>query len=69
LITDPKSVDWKVAIAGLLKNTMGCPNAWVAENLAMGSEYGVSRYVSEMNKDGRKAAKKMYLKITARVKD
>ena len=67
--TDPKSIDWKVAIAGFRKNTMGCSNVWVAENLAMGSEYGVSRYVSEMNKGGRKTAQKIYSRITARVKD
>jgi hypothetical protein len=69
LNADSKSADWKVAIAGVLKNKMGCPNKWVGRNLLMGSEYGVSRYVSEMNNGKRKEAKKIYLKITARIKD
>ena len=66
---DPKSSAWRVAIAGLLKNKMGCSNVWAAENLQMGSEYGVSRYVSEMNKGTRKEAGKLYQKLTARIKD
>ena len=68
LRSEPKSVDWKVAIAGVLKNSMACPNAWVAQKLAMGTEYGVSRYVSEMNKGSRKKAEKIYRHLTARFK-
>ncbi len=69
LRSEPKSVDWKVAIAGVLKNSLSCPNAWVGQNLAMGSEYGVSRYVSEMNKGDRKKAAKIYRQLTAKITD
>ena len=38
-----KSAVWKIAIAGYLKRTMLCRNAWLANGLNMGTKYGVSR--------------------------
>lgn len=64
---DRKSADWKIATAGYLKTRMLCRNAWLAERLEMGTEYGVSRYVSEMLKGERKKAREQYDRLTARV--
>ncbi|MDA7640799.1 hypothetical protein N8787_04095 [Opitutaceae bacterium] len=43
-----------VAIAGYMKLKRLCRNGWLAERLGMGSESGVSRYVSQMQSGGRK---------------
>lgn len=51
-----RSVAWKVAIACPLKETLLCRNGWLAERLGMGTEYAVSRYVSELRRGERKEA-------------
>lgn len=58
--SERKAADWKVAIAGFLKQKMLCRNGWIAEKLDMGTEYGVSRYVTEMLSGKRATAKKLY---------
>ena len=63
-----KSADWRVGVAGFMKTRMLCRNAWLSERLGMGTEFSVSRYVSEMLKDERPRAKKHYEVLIAKVK-
>ncbi len=44
---DPKSADWKVALAGVLKKQMLSTNRWLGDQLNMGPPAAVCRYVSE----------------------
>ncbi len=64
-----KSEDWKVAVAGYMKQRLFCRNGWLAERLEMGTEYAVSRYVSEMLAGKREFAKEFYDTLIAKVKD
>ena len=64
---DQKSAAWKIAIAAYMKTRMLCRNRWLAEKLDMGTEYAVSRYVSEMLVGKRKAAKAEFDRLTAKV--
>jgi hypothetical protein len=66
---DRKSADWKIAIAGYMKTRLLCRNGWLADRLAMGTEFAVSRYVSEMQKGQRKEAEKQFEELIAKVKD
>lgn len=59
---DPKSSDWKTAIATYLKNKHLCKNPWLSNHLNMGAPAGVSRYCSELRSGSRKQAAKL-LKI------
>lgn len=63
-----KSADWKVAVAGYLKKKRLCRNGWLAERLAMGSESGVSRYVSQMLQGKRPEALKSYERLMTKIK-
>ena len=45
--SDPKSSDWKIAAAAFMKETRPCRNGWSADELVMGTESSVARYVSE----------------------
>ena len=63
-----KSEDWKVAVAGYMKLKRLCRNGWLAERLGMGSESGVSRYVSQMQSGERKGAKETFDRIIAKIK-
>ncbi|HVU33809.1 MAG TPA: transposase [Opitutaceae bacterium] len=47
---DRKSAPWKVAIAAHLRQTMGIPNGWLAEQLEMGSAIYVSKHVGLMHR-------------------
>lgn len=64
-----KSAPWKIAIAAYMKTRMLCKNRWLFRELDMGSEYAVSRYVSEMLRGERNEAQKLYRRITANIKD
>ncbi len=55
---DPKSADWKVALAADLKKRMLCTNRWLGERLNMGPPPAVCRYVSEALRGSRPAALK-----------
>jgi putative transposase len=66
---DRKSADWKIAIAGYMKTRLLCRNGWLADRLAMGTEFAVSRYVSEMQKGQRKEAEKQFEELIAKVQD
>jgi REP element-mobilizing transposase RayT len=50
-----KSADWKVAIAAKMKEQTTASNPWLAEQLAMGSPFCVSRLATEC-RTGRRAA-------------
>ncbi len=65
---EPKAADWKVAVAALLKQRLACANAWLGVHLHMGVEYGVSRYVSEMQAGERPNALAIFTRLTARIK-
>ncbi len=64
-----KSEDWKVAIAGVLKQKHLCRNGWLAERLDMGTGSSVSRYVGEMLEGKRVKAKRLYDKLFSKVEN
>ena len=64
-----KSEDWKVAVAGLLKQGCLCPNGWLCERLDMGTASSVSRYVGEMLGGKRSEALSQYRELVAKVGD
>lgn len=68
ILSEVKSSDAKVAIAGYLKKNYLCRNKWLGERLAMGSESGVSRYVSQMDNGERPHAQKIYKTLIAKIK-
>jgi hypothetical protein len=45
---DPKSADWKVAIATVLKKQTSAQNSWISQKLSMGVPQAVSRYTSAL---------------------
>ncbi len=60
---DPKSADWKVALAGVLKKQMLSTNRWLGEQLNMGPPAAVCRYVSEALTGQRPAALQIMAKL------
>ncbi len=46
-----KSAPWRVAIAAYLKATTDVPNAWLAQQLEMGSHFYVSKHVGLMRRN------------------
>lgn len=60
LDVDPKSSDWKIAIALLLKRKLLCTNKWISINLRMGAPASISRYCAELEKGNRPASKKEF---------
>lgn len=65
---DAKSAPWKVASAGFLKQHGFCPNRWLAGALRMGVQFGVSRYVGEMNTGKRSEAARLFKQLNTRIK-
>ncbi|MDE0768095.1 MAG: hypothetical protein OSB19_06855 [Opitutaceae bacterium] len=63
-----RSSAWKVAVAGYMKLKRLCRNGWLAERLDMGSDSGVSRYVSQMQSGEREGAKELFERIIAKIK-
>jgi len=63
---EPKSADWKVAIAAHMKTRLLCRNNWLGEQLSMGSESGVSRYVGQLLRGERPAAAKIFKRLNAK---
>ncbi len=57
---DPKSADWKVAIATRLKRKLLCRNSWTGRALNMGAGASISRYCSELASGNRAIAKKLF---------
>ena len=57
-----------MAVAGYMKQKMLCHNAWLAERLGYGTEYLVSRYVSEIQNGNRVGARKLFERLTAKLK-
>tara|TARA_R110002167_G_scaffold92559_1_gene248582 strand:- start:12 stop:263 length:252 start_codon:yes stop_codon:yes gene_type:complete len=58
IVREAKSVDWKVAIACVLKCQPSAPNPWIAHELNMGVPQAVSRNVGRFRAGGgeRKAS-------------
>jgi len=50
--TDLKSARWKVMLAAVLKKKTSATNAWITDQLNMGTADAVSRYVSEFRASG-----------------
>lgn len=57
-----------MAVAGHMKQKMLYRKGWLAERLGMGTEYAVSRYVSEMQNGDRAGARKLFERLTAKLK-
>ncbi len=55
---DPKSADWKIAIATRLKRKLLCKNPWISQALNMGAGPSISRYCSELESGKRPKARK-----------
>ncbi len=62
-------MDWKVTVAGYMKLKRVCRNGWLADRLDMGSDSGVSRYVSQMQSGERVRRKSPYPHTSIRVGD
>lgn len=69
LEADPKSADWKIAVACYMKKRLLCRNGWLAERLNMGAESAVARYCSEFFRGGRSGARHAYERLNAGVLD
>ena len=65
--TDLKSVDWKVAIAGVLKKRNLSANGWISERLNMGATSAVSRNVASMFAGERRSALRCYEKLISKI--
>ena len=65
--TDLKSVDWKVAIAGILKKRNLSANGWISERLNMGATSAVSRNVASMFAGERRSALRCYEKLISKI--
>ena len=57
-----------MAVAGYMKQKMLCDNGWLAERLSMGTEYSLSRYVNEIQNEDRVGARKLFERLTAKLK-
>lgn len=66
---DPKSANWKIAIAAYMKSHGLCTNRWLAERLNMGVEFSVSRYVSEAQSGVRAEAARLVRELIANAKE
>lgn len=53
-----KSAPWRVAIAAYLKATTDVPNAWLAQQLEMGSHFYVSKHVGMLRRDRNHEARR-----------
>lgn len=63
-----KSAGWKVAVAALPKSRHLAANGWIGERLRMGSDSGISRYVTELRCGKRNSAKRLLSALTDRIK-
>jgi REP element-mobilizing transposase RayT len=66
IATDLKSARWKVLLATLLKQKSSVTNAWLTQQLNMGTPDAVSRYVSEF-KQSEGLLDLEYLNLTTKV--
>ena len=63
---NPKSADWKIAIAVVLKKQTSAPNTWISQHLSMGVSQAVSRYTAALlAKPKRK--RKLLSELTTRI--
>jgi REP element-mobilizing transposase RayT len=61
---DPKSAEWKVSIATILKKRTSAPNTWISQHLRMGVPQAVSRYSSALLAKPKRE-RKLLAKLTA----
>lgn len=61
--SDPKSADWKVAVAVRLKRAGLCTNSWIGRRLNMGAPASISRYCGELERGSRPRAAKLLARI------
>ena len=59
----------KIAVAAFMKKTRLCRNGWLADELVMGTESSVARYVSEFFRGKRIAARAAFDVLTTEVLD
>lgn len=64
---EPKSADWKVALAAWLRSHTTVSNRWLSERLHMGDPDGVSRYCSECKSGKRSAAQALMASLDERL--
>ena len=65
---EPKSAPWKVGTAALMKTQFMITNGWLATHLHMGTDAGVSRYVTETNAGERPAAAQILKRLITKIK-
>lgn len=68
LNVDPKSADWKVAVAFLLKRKLLCTNKWISDHVNMGAPASISRYCTQLENGKRTAAKKEFERLESKGK-
>jgi putative transposase len=62
-VNDPKSADWKVAVAAYLRKTTMASNGWIAMALQTGHPHCVSRHVASLSSRKRKRAARLLDKL------
>jgi putative transposase len=63
---DPKSADWKVAIATVLKKQTSAQNAWISQRLSMGVPQSVSRHTAALLAKPKRQ-RKLLSELTTRI--
>jgi hypothetical protein len=61
---EPKSADWKVAVAAHMRSVTTATNPWLGAVLRMGHADGVSRYVGELRSGKRPKAAELLALIS-----
>jgi hypothetical protein len=51
-----KAAPWKVAVAARMRQISDVPNAWLAEQLGMGSGFYVSKHIGRLRRERRHPA-------------
>lgn len=67
VVTAPKGVAWKVAIAAWMKKETEATNAWLAERLQMGSATRVSQVVGRLLRAPKSEAAKIFTHLSERL--
>ena len=67
-IATAKAAPWKVAVAARMRQISDVPNAWLAEQLGMGSGFYVSKHTGRLRRDGRHPAAAILARL-AKVND
>jgi|GEM_PF-2406034 hypothetical protein len=65
---DPKSADWKIAIATVLKKQTSVQNTWISQHLSMGVPQAVSRYTAALLAKPKRQ-QELLSRLTTRITD